>query len=75
MKSFNVLKDQAKINKLPSRVKIVSAKRDYTLQEGLKDYGMPQARFNELSILNGMELTDKLKTGMLFKVIEERRNK
>jgi len=70
--SFKVLSDQSKINVLPTRIKIVSARRNYTLQEGLQDYGMIQNKFNELALLNGMQLTDQLPSGSLFKVLESR---
>lgn len=74
MTSFNVLTDQSKINKLPTRIKIVGAKRNTTLQEALVDYGQSQAKFNELAVLNGMELTTPLTTGYLFKILESRAN-
>jgi predicted Zn-dependent protease len=70
--SFSVLSDQSKINVLPTRIKIVSARRNYTLQEGLQDYGMLQSKYNELALLNGMLLTDQIQSGTLFKVLESR---
>ena len=70
--SFGVLTDPSKINVLPTRIKIVSARRNYTLQEGLQDYGMLQNKFNELALLNGMQLTDQIQAGSLFKVLESR---
>lgn len=70
--SFNTLLDPSKLNKLPTLIKIVSAKKDGTLQEALASFAMSQSKFNELSILNGMELTETLKAGTLFKVLEER---
>ncbi len=70
--SFSILTDPSKINVLPTRIKIVSARRNYTLQEGLQDYGMLQNKFNELALLNGMELTDQIPSGSLFKVLESR---
>ena len=73
MKSFSSLNDASKLNRLPTRVKIVTAKRKSSLQDALKEFGMAQAKFAELAILNGMELTDMVESGMMFKVIEERK--
>jgi predicted Zn-dependent protease len=70
--SFSALNDPSKLNRLPNRIKIVSARRNYTLQEGLQDYGMLSDKYGELAILNGMELTAPLSQGMLFKVLESR---
>ncbi|HMP31409.1 MAG TPA: peptidase M48, partial [Saprospiraceae bacterium] len=72
LNSFKELTDQSKINILPTRIKIVNARRNYTLQEVLQDYGMLQSKFNELALLNGMQLTDQLQSGTLFKVLESR---
>lgn len=69
MKSFNRLTDQSKINRLPNRIKIVELKSQTTLQDALLQNGMKQASLNELAILNGMELKDKLSAGTLFKIV------
>lgn len=69
MKSFNKLTDQNKINRQPDRIKIVTAKSNVTMQDALLQNGMKQASLNELAILNGMELTDKLAPGTLFKIV------
>jgi predicted Zn-dependent protease len=69
MKSFNRLTDQSKINKLPARIKIVEAKTSITLQDALLQNGTKQASLNEMAILNGMDLKDKLTAGTLFKIV------
>ena len=71
--NFKELTDQSKINKLPERIKIVTVKSNTTLKQALTSFGMKANRHKELSILNGMELTDRVKTGMLIKTIEERK--
>lgn len=73
MKSFATLNDASKINKLPTRVKIVTAKRKSSLQDAFKDFGVNSAKYNELAVLNGMELTDVIEAGTLFKVLEDRK--
>jgi predicted Zn-dependent protease len=72
MKTMAPLNDPAKINKLPERIKIVTVPRTATLQSVLTSLGVPQTRLNELSILNGMELTESVEAGTLIKVIESR---
>ena len=69
MKSFSVLSDQAKINKQPMKIKIVTANKSASLQQLLTENGMPSNRLQELSILNGMELSDTVNSGTLFKVL------
>lgn len=71
--NFRELTDQSKINKLPERIKIVTVKSNATLKQALTSSGMKSDRHKELSILNGMELNDRVKTGMLIKTIEEKR--
>ncbi|MCB0647617.1 MAG: M48 family metalloprotease [Saprospiraceae bacterium] len=73
MTSFKSLNDASKINKLPTRVKIVTAKRRSSLQDALKEFGMPSSKYEDLAILNGMELSDVVESGMLFKILEDRK--
>ncbi|MBK8699403.1 MAG: M48 family metalloprotease [Saprospiraceae bacterium] len=73
MKSFNKLTDASKINKLPQRIKIVTAKKNGTLQQIMADYKMGQDKMNELSLLNGMDLTATVEAGTLVKVLELRK--
>jgi predicted Zn-dependent protease len=70
-KSFKALTDAAKINVKPERIKIKTVAKDGTLQETLRSFNMPQNRMEELSILNGMKLTDKVTKGMLIKTVEK----
>lgn len=69
MKNFRQLTDQSKINVLPEKVKIQTVKSDGTLEQALRAYNMPEKRLEELSILNGMQLTDAVTKGMLIKTI------
>lgn len=69
IRSFNQLNDQDKINRQPERIKIVSSPRTQTLQQAFQAERIPQDRYNELAILNGMELTQSLPAGTLFKSI------
>jgi predicted Zn-dependent protease len=69
MKSFKTLTDQAKINKQPTLIKIVEAKKNTTLQQLLNDNKMPSSKHNELAILNGLELNAMVESGTLVKIL------
>ena len=67
---FSRLTDREKLNRQVERIQIVSVRRNGTFAEVLADYKMPAARHKELAILNGMELTDRVTSNMLVKVIK-----
>ncbi|PHK97592.1 peptidase M48 [Neolewinella marina] len=69
IRSFNELRDQSKLNRKPERIKIMTTNRAKTLREALLDAGIPQDRLEEFAVLNGMELTDQLPAGFLYKAI------
>lgn len=71
MKNFKRLTDQSKINKKPTVIRIKPARRTASLQSILTDYKMKSESFNELSLLNGMQLEDQVKAGTLIKVFGE----
>jgi predicted Zn-dependent protease len=71
MQSFRQLTDAAKINKKPERVRIKTVSQAATLEQVLRQYKVQDKRLEELAILNGMKLSDRLTQGMLIKVIEE----
>lgn len=69
MQGFRPLTDPAKLNKQPQRVRIKTAASATTLQAALQQQGVPTARMEEVAIINGMKLTDRLEAGMLYKVV------
>ncbi len=69
MQGFKKLTDQSKINKKPDRVRIKTIKNNTTLEQALKSFSTPANKLEELAILNGMMLTDKLTPGMMIKTI------
>ncbi len=71
MKNFKRLTDPNKINKKPTVIRIKPAKKTGTLQSILNSYGMKASTHNELSLLNGMNLSDQVKAGTLIKVLGE----
>lgn len=71
MKNFKELKDASKINKLAERIRVKTVRQSGTLKQALSNYNVPEKRMEELSILNGMQLTDKVLQGSLIKIIAE----
>ena len=69
IRDFKELRDSEKLNRKPDVIRIKSVPNAMSLEAALKYYGMPADRFKELSLLNGMLLTDQLSKGMLIKVI------
>lgn len=69
MKNFRELKDASKLNKQPERVRIKSVNQSGTLKQALAYYKVPESRMEELSILNGMQLTSNVQKGSLIKII------
>ncbi|MEJ7625640.1 MAG: M48 family metalloprotease [Ferruginibacter sp.] len=71
MENFRELRDATKLNKKPERVRIKTINTATTLEQAFKTYKVPAGRMEELAILNGMQLTDRLAQGMMIKVIAE----
>lgn len=68
-KGFKELKEASKINVFAEELKIVTVAKDGTLADALKANDQPANRHEELAILNGMQLKDKVKKGMLIKTV------
>ncbi|NNC82839.1 MAG: M48 family metalloprotease [Flavobacteriales bacterium] len=71
MGGFKRLTDQSKLNRLPERIDIVSVSSTMTLEQALRSKGIPDSRLEEFAVLNGMELSDQMAAGRLFKVISQ----
>lgn len=69
MKNFKELKDISKLNKKAERIRIKTVQKSGTLKQVLASFKVPESRIEELSILNGMMLTDEVKQGTLIKTI------
>ncbi len=70
MQSFRQLNDPLKINKKPERVRIKTAAAG-TLEQAFRQFRVPDNRHEEMAVLNGMKLSDRLTQGMLIKIIAE----
>jgi predicted Zn-dependent protease len=71
MQNFKELKDPAKLNKKPERVRLKTISTDGTLEQALKANQVSSTRLEEMAILNGMKLTDRITKGTLLKVVQE----
>ncbi len=69
MSGFKELKDQAKINVKPDRIKVVSVAKSGTLSQALQAAGVPSDRIKEFAIVNGMSQSDQVNAGTLIKVL------
>lgn len=70
-KNFKLLNDQSKINVYADQIKIVTVAKDQTLADALRANQQSSDKLEELSVLNGMKLTDKVTKGMLIKTLEK----
>lgn len=66
---YQRLTDASKLNRQSERIRIKQAKGATTLSAALTANGVPSSRLEEEAILNGMQLTDRLAAGSLFKVV------
>lgn len=71
MQNFKTLTDPAKLNKKPERVRIKNITQAGTLQQVLNSMRVPAQRQEELAVLNGMKLNDRVTAGTMIKVIGE----
>jgi predicted Zn-dependent protease len=71
MQNFSVLTDPSKLNKKPERVRVKTVNQQTTLQQALRSLGVPDKRMEEMAVLNGMKMNDRITPGTLIKVISE----
>lgn len=69
MQSFRNLTDPARINKKAERIRLKTVRQETTLEQALRGFNAPEKRLNELAILNGMALNDKVAAGTMIKLI------
>ncbi len=66
---FKPLTDRTRINVPPEKIKIIKVARTDTLGNILKGYGYDESRQKQLAIMNGLELSDRLPSGTLLKIV------
>ncbi len=70
MQSFRELTDASKLNKKAERIRIKTVPQTSTLAQALQSFKMENKRLEEIAILNGMNLQDRVERGTLIKVVE-----
>lgn len=70
IQSFRQITDNNILTIKPERVVIKTTTADMTLAQALAAYKMPQDRYEELAILNGMNQSDRLAKGTQFKILQ-----
>jgi predicted Zn-dependent protease len=66
---YQRLTDASKLNRQSERIRIKQAKSATTLSQALSANGVPSSKLDDMAILNGMQLSDRLTAGQLFKVV------
>ncbi|GAB3176390.1 M48 family metalloprotease [Telluribacter humicola] len=69
--NFRNLTDPDKLNRKPDRIRIKAAPRDGTLLEVLQSLNTPANYINDLSVLNGLGLKDRVTRGTLVKTLSK----
>lgn len=70
MDDFRKLTDPSKINVRPKKISIKTVRQGGTLESVLQQYNAKPDEMDDLALLNGMELTDRLEPGTLIKTLE-----
>ena len=66
---FARLTEPDKLNRQPERIRIKKLTLRSNLEKALRTAGIPEKRFNELAILNGMQLNEQVNAGSLLKLV------
>jgi predicted Zn-dependent protease len=69
MRGFNTLTDPSKLNVKTDHIRLRTAMYDGTLTDVLRGFGVAETKYKEISILNGLALTDRVASGTMLKVI------
>ncbi|WP_205499996.1 M48 family metalloprotease [Rufibacter psychrotolerans] len=69
--NFRQLTDPEKLNRKPEVVRIKTVRTPGTLSQVLQSFNVPSKRFEEMAILNGMQLSDRIAANTLIKVVEK----
>lgn len=73
MRNFAELKDAEKLNRQPEVLRMKTVNKAMTLEAALKSFSMPDNRFEEIALLNGMLLSDQIPANTMIKVIERKK--
>lgn len=68
MENFSALTDPEKLNRQPERIKVETVNQTATLSQIFQRNNIKEDRMQELAILNGMELNDRVEKGTMIKL-------
>lgn len=71
MMGFNRLKDKAKLNVKPDRVKVVKVKKAGTFKQVLDEFKVHEKEHQDIALLNGINLNDQVKINTQIKLIKK----
>ena len=74
MTNFDNLTDRSKINVVPTRLAVKEVPQTATLEQALRSLNASNRDFEELAIVNGMQLSDQVTRGMLIKTFSKNYN-
>jgi predicted Zn-dependent protease len=73
MGGFKELTAPERINVQPDRIRIRTAQTTQTMDNLLRSFGVPESKLQEVALLNGKSLTERIPAHMLLKVVERGR--
>lgn len=71
MKTFAKLTDPYRINVKPQKIAVRRVQRTGTLASAFSYYGMKQDMWEELALLNNLELNDQIAAGKMIKIVTQ----
>ncbi|AKD04663.1 M48 family metalloprotease [Pontibacter korlensis] len=69
MEGFSVLNEADKLNRQPERIKLYTVQQASTLSQIFEQQNVKKERMQELAILNGLQLTDRVDRGTMIKLV------
>ena len=73
MGGFKELTAPERINVQPDRIRIRTAQTTQTMDNLLRSFGVPESKLQEVALLNGKSLTERIPAHTLLKVVERGR--
>ncbi|MCF2495470.1 MULTISPECIES: M48 family metalloprotease [Dyadobacter] len=68
---FKSVTDGSILNRQPDRIRIKTVQRDGSLKDALRDFNQQDKQMDDLAIINGMSLSDKVTKGTLIKTLSK----
>jgi predicted Zn-dependent protease len=69
MNNFDELRDPAKLNVQPQRIRVREVSNSTTVGAALRSFGVPEDRLQEFALLNKKEVTDRIQAGERLKTL------